>query len=60
MIVIAGALLFGVFGFAVTRFGYKQYWRWAVFAGITCVSAVLVLLLPIQTHAVKIDMPSGR
>jgi hypothetical protein len=60
MILVAGALLFGIFGFAVTRFGYKQDWRWAVFAGLACASAVIVLLAPVTTHAVKIDMPSGR
>jgi len=60
MILVAGALLFGIFGFAVTRFGYKQDWRWAVFAGLACASAVIVLLMPVTIHAVKIDMPSGR
>jgi hypothetical protein len=60
LIAVAGAVLFGVFAFAVTRFGYKQDWRWAVFAGLFCASAVLALFLPIQTHAVKIVMPSGR
>jgi hypothetical protein len=60
MIVLAGALSFGVLAFALTRFVYKQDWRWAVFAGLVCACTVTALLVPIHTHADRLDMPSGR
>ena len=60
MIVLALAALFGALVFAVTRFGFRQDWRWALFAGVVGFSLVLVLLVPAQTHMVKLDMPRPK
>lgn len=60
MIVVASAVLFGALAFAITRFGFRQDWRWALFAALVGFCLVLVLLVPVQTHMVKLDMPRAK
>ena len=52
LIATALALLYCI-GRAVVDFGQRRY-RWAA-AGIAC--AILLLTIPIETHAVKYDLP---
>jgi len=60
VIVLALAALFGALAFAITRFGFRQDWRWALFAALVGFCLVLVLFAPIQTHAVKLDLPRPK
>ena len=60
MIVLALAALFGALVFAITRFGFRQDWRWALFAALVGFCLVLVLLVPVQTHVIKLDMPRPK
>lgn len=60
MIVLAFAALFGALVFAITRFGFRQDWRWALFAAAVGFALVLFWLAPIQTHAIKLDMPRPK
>jgi hypothetical protein len=60
VIVLAFSALFGALVFAITRFGFRQDWRWALFASVVGFGLVLVFFTPIQTHAVKLDMPRSK
>ena len=58
--VLALAALFGALVFAVTRFGFRQDWRWALFAALVGFSLMLVLFVPIQTREVRVEMPRPK
>ena len=60
MIVLALAALFGALVFAITRFGFRQDWRWALFAALVGFALVLFWFAPIQTHAVKLDLSKPK
>jgi hypothetical protein len=60
VIVLVLAALFGALVFAVTRFGFRQDWRWALFAALVGFGLVLVYFVPIQTHMIKSDMPRPK
>jgi hypothetical protein len=60
VIVLALAASFGALVFAITRFGFRQDWRWALFAALAGFGSVLVLLVPVQAHMIKLDMPRPK